>query len=211
MILFEEEKKTLVENLWSKGIKDENLLKAIYKVPREKFISSALRKYAYDDNALPIECAQTISQPFTVAYMTQVLGVKKDDKVLEIGTGSGYQTAVLCELGAEVYTVERIEKLYENSKNLLIELGYKVNFKLDDGSLGWEEKAPFDRIIVTAGAPNVPQKLLEQLNTGGRLVIPVGSQESQRLFVITRNEKGFEKKIYEYFKFVPLIGEEGWH
>ncbi len=211
MILFEEEKKTLVENLWSKGIKDETLLKAIYKVPREKFISSALRKYAYDDNALPIECAQTISQPFTVAYMTQVLGIKRDDKVLEIGTGSGYQTAVLCELGADMYTVERIEKLYDNAKSLLSELGYKSNFKLDDGSLGWEENAPFDKIIVTAGAPNIPQSLLEQLNIGGRLVIPVGSQESQRLFVITRKENGFDKKIYEHFKFVPLIGEEGWH
>lgn len=211
MILFEEEKKTLVESLWSKGIKDENLLKAIYRVPREKFISSALRKYAYDDNALPIECAQTISQPFTVAYMTQVLGVKKGDKVLEIGTGSGYQAAVLCELGAHVYSIERIEKLYENAKNLLSELDYNIHFKLDDGSLGWEEYAPFDKIIVTAGAPNIPQSLLEQLNVGGRLVIPVGSQESQRLYVVNRNEKGFEKRNYEYFKFVPLIGEEGWH
>jgi protein-L-isoaspartate(D-aspartate) O-methyltransferase len=179
-------------------------------VPREKFISPALRKFAYDDNALPIECAQTISQPFTVAYMTQMLGVKSGNKVLEIGTGSGYQTAVLCELGTDVYTVERIERLYENAKRLLTELGYKVHFKLDDGTLGWEENAPFDRIMVTAGAPYIPIKLLDQLSMGGRIVIPVGSQESQRLFVITRAQTGYDKKVYEYFKFVPLIGEEGW-
>jgi protein-L-isoaspartate(D-aspartate) O-methyltransferase len=210
VLLLDEEKKNLVEHLWDKGIRDEALLKAIYNVPREKFISPALRKFAYDDNALPIECAQTISQPFTVAYMTQMLGVKSGNKVLEIGTGSGYQTAVLCELGTDVYTVERIERLYENAKRLLTELGYKVHFKLDDGTLGWEENAPFDRIMVTAGAPYIPIKLLDQLSMGGRIVIPVGSQESQRLFVITRAQTGYDKKVYEYFKFVPLIGEEGW-
>jgi protein-L-isoaspartate(D-aspartate) O-methyltransferase len=210
MLLLEEEKKTLVEQLWDKGIKDENLLKAIYNVPREKFISPALRKFAYDDNALPIECAQTISQPFTVAYMTQALAVKPGDKVLEIGTGSGYQSAILCELGAEVYTVERIKKLYDNAKSLLYELGYKVKLKLDDGTLGWEENAPYDKIIVTAGAPDVPLQLVEQLSLGGRLVIPVGSKDHQRLYVITRSEEGIEKKMYEHFKFVPLIGEQGW-
>lgn len=210
MLLLEEEKKNLVEHLWSKGIKDEALLKAIYNVPREKFVAPALRKFAYDDSALPIECAQTISQPFTVAYMTQALGVKPGDKVLEIGTGSGYQSAILSELGAEVYTIERIEKLYENAKKILTELGYNIHLKLDDGSLGWEENAPYDKIIVTAGAPNIPHHLTEQLKAGGRLVIPVGSQESQRLFVVTRTDEGLDKKIYEYFKFVPLIGEEGW-
>jgi protein-L-isoaspartate(D-aspartate) O-methyltransferase len=211
MILLEEEKKNLVEHLWSKGIKDEALLKAIYSVPREKFVPPALRKFAYEDSALPIECAQTISQPFTVAYMTQALAVKPGDKVLEIGTGSGYQAAILSELAAEVYTIERIEKLYENAKKTLDELGYKVNLKLDDGSLGWEENAPYDKIIVTAGAPDIPHHLTEQLKPGGRLVIPVGSQESQRLFVVTSTGEGLDKKIYEYFKFVPLIGEEGWH
>lgn len=210
MLLLEEEKKTLCENLWGKGIKDEVLLKAIYKVPREKFISPALRKFAYDDNALPIECAQTISQPFTVAYMTQILSVKPGDKVLEIGTGSGYQTAVLCELGAEVYSVERIEKLHYNAKILLNELGYKAHLKLDDGTLGWEENAPYDKIIVTAGAPDIPLPYAEQLDINGRLVIPVGSKEHQRLYVITRTESGIEKKVFEHFKFVPLIGEEGW-
>ncbi len=210
MLLIEEEKRKLVEGLWSKGIKDESVLKAIYDIPREKFISDALRKFAYDDNALPIECAQTISQPFTVAYMTQVLDIKPGDKILEIGTGSGYQAAVLCKLGAIVYSVERIEKLYENASVLLPELGFKVNLKLDDGTLGWEENAPFDKIIVTAGAPDIPHYLVEQLNVGGKLVIPVGDQQTQKLIELTRTEAGFEKKFYDYFKFVPLIGAEGW-
>jgi protein-L-isoaspartate(D-aspartate) O-methyltransferase len=210
MLLLEEEKRKLVEGLWSKGIKDESVLKAIYDIPREKFISDALRKFAYDDNALPIECAQTISQPFTVAYMTQVMAIKPGDKILEIGTGSGYQAAVLCKLGAIVYSVERIEKLYENASVLLPELGFEVNLKLDDGTLGWEENAPFDKIIVTAGAPDVPHHLVEQLNIGGKLVIPVGDQQTQRLLEITRTETGIEKKFYDYFKFVPLIGAEGW-
>ncbi|NOS85487.1 MAG: protein-L-isoaspartate(D-aspartate) O-methyltransferase [Ignavibacteria bacterium] len=210
MLLLEEEKRKLVEGLWSKGIKDENVLKAIYDIPREKFISDALRKFAYDDNALPIECAQTISQPFTVAYMTQVLDIKPGDKILEIGTGSGYQAAVLCKLGAEVYSVERIEKLFENASILLPELGFKVHIKLDDGTLGWEENAPYDKIIVTAGAPDIPHHLVEQLIIGGKLVIPVGDQQTQKLFELTRTETGFEKKFYDYFKFVPLIGAEGW-
>lgn len=211
MLLLEEEKRKLVEGLWSKGIKDEAVLKAIYDIPREKFISDALRKFAYDDNALPIECAQTISQPFTVAYMTQVLNVKPGDKILEIGTGSGYQSAVLFTMGASVFSVERIEKLYQNASKLLKELGYNVSLKLDDGTLGWEEFAPYDKIIVTAGAPDVPAHLIEQLNVNGKLIIPVGDQETQRLMEITRTDKGINKKFYDYFKFVPLIGEEGWN
>lgn len=210
MLLLEEEKRNLVEGLWSKGIKDENVLKAIYEIPREKFISPALRKFAYDDNALPIECAQTISQPFTVAYMTQTLEVKPGDKILEIGTGSGYQAAILSKLGAEVFSVERIDKLHQNAFLLLGELGFYVNLKLDDGTLGWEENAPFDKIIVTAGAPDIPHHLVEQLKIGGKLVIPVGDHESQRLLVITRTQTGIDKKVYDCFKFVPLIGAEGW-
>lgn len=209
-MLLEEEKKILVEGLWGKGIKDEALLKAIYDIPREKFISPALRRFAYDDNALPIECAQTISQPFTVAYMTQALEVKPGDKVLEIGTGSGYQAAVLCEMGAEVYSVERIDKLHENAKLLLNELGYNINLKLDDGTLGWPENAPYDKIIVTAGAPEIPLELVEQLDANGKLAIPVGNKENQRLNIIKRGEKGIEKKIFDSFKFVPLIGQKGW-
>lgn len=210
MLLLEEEKRKLAETLWNKGIRDERVLKAIYEIPREKFISSALRRFAYDDNALPIECAQTISQPFTVAFMTQVLEVKPGDKILEIGTGSGYQAAVLCRLGAEVYSVERIEKLHENAKSLLAELGYNVLLKLDDGTLGWEEFAPFDKIIVTAGAPDIPNHLVEQLSANGKLIVPIGDQQSQRLLVITNLKEGLAKKYYDYFKFVPLIGEDGW-
>lgn len=210
MLLLEEEKRKLAETLWNKGIRDERVLKAIYEIPREKFISLALRRFAYDDNALPIECAQTISQPFTVAFMTQVLEVKPEDKILEIGTGSGYQAAVLSKLGAEVYSVERIEKLHENARSLLAELGYNVFLKLDDGTLGWEEFAPFDKIIVTAGAPDIPNHLVEQLAVNGKLIVPVGDQQSQRLLVITNLKEGLAKKYYDYFKFVPLIGEDGW-
>lgn len=210
MLLLEEEKRKLAETLWNKGIRDERVLKAIYEIPREKFISSALRRFAYDDNALPIECAQTISQPFTVAFMTQVLEMQPGDRILEIGTGSGYQAAVLSKLGAEVYSVERIEKLHENAKSLLAELGYNVFLKLDDGTLGWEEFAPYDKIIVTAGAPDIPNHLVEQLAGNGKLIVPVGDQQSQRLLVITNLKEGLAKKYYDYFKFVPLIGEDGW-
>ncbi len=210
MILLEEEKRELINTLKQKGIEDEDLLTAFNNVPRERFISEALRKFAYTDNALPIECEQTISQPFTVAYMTKALDIKSGDRILEIGTGSGYQSAILCELGAEVFTVERIEKLYESAKSLLEELNYKVNMKLDDGTHGWPENAPYDRIIVTAGAPEVPHSLVYQLELYGRLVIPVGSRNSQKLYVINRTEEGVDYKVYENFKFVPLIGEEGW-
>ncbi len=210
MILLEEEKRELINTLKEKGIADEEILKAFNNVPRERFISEALRKFAYSDNALPIECEQTISQPFTVAYMTKALEIKPGDKVLEIGTGSGYQSAILCELGADVYTVERLKKLHESAKTLLEELHYNVHMKLDDGTHGWIENAPYDQIIVTAGAPEVPHSLLEQLKTGGRLVIPVGTRKSQKLYVITRSEEGIDYKVFENFKFVPLIGDEGW-
>lgn len=210
MLLLEEEKRKLVENLWSKGIKDELVLKAIYDIPREKFISDALRKFAYDDNALPIECAQTISQPFTVAYMTQILNVKPGDKILEIGTGSGYQAAILFSMGAQVFSIERIDKLYQNASRLLKELGFNICLKLDDGTLGWDEFAPYDKIIVTAGAPDIPAQLIEQLKANGKLIIPVGDHETQRLLEITKTDETISKKYYEFFKFVPLIGEDGW-
>ena len=210
MILLEEEKRELISTLKQKGIEDDDLLKAFNNVPRERFISEALRKFAYTDNALPIDCEQTISQPFTVAYMTKALDIKPGDKVLEIGTGSGYQCAILCELGADVYTIERIEKLHESAKALLEELNYKVHMKLDDGTHGWPENAPYNKIIVTAGAPDVPHSLVDQLKIDGRIVIPVGSRKSQKLYVITRTEEGVEYKVFENFKFVPLIGDEGW-
>lgn len=210
MLLLEEEKRELISTLRSKGIEDENILNAFFNVPREKFISDALRKYAYADNALPIDCDQTISQPFTVAYMTKALDLRPFDKILEIGTGSGYQAAVLCELGAIVYSIERIEKLYDNAKHLLASLGYQVMMKLDDGTHGWVEHAPFNKIIVTAGAPAIPHSLLEQLIIGGRLVIPVGNKSSQKLYTAIRTEDGYDYKYFDNFKFVPLIGDEGW-
>jgi protein-L-isoaspartate(D-aspartate) O-methyltransferase len=211
MLLLEEEKKALIRSLHAKGINDEKILDAFFKVPREKFISAPFRKYAYEDNALPIECNQTISQPFTVAYMTSVLEVEEGNKVLEIGTGSGYQAAILSELGAEVYTIERIERLYNSAQVLLHRLHYDVRFKLGDGTLGWEEHAPYDRIIVTAAAPNVPESLIQQLKIDGKLVVPVGTLEYQKLYVVKRTNDGVDYSVRDSFKFVPLIGEEGWN
>jgi protein-L-isoaspartate(D-aspartate) O-methyltransferase len=179
-------------------------------VPREKFIPLPFRKYAYEDNALPIECKQTISQPYTVAFMTMMLEVKPGNKALEIGTGSGYQAAILCELGAEVYTIERIEHLSKSAELLLKKLHYQVNFKVGDGTQGWEEFAPFDRIIVTAGSPSIPQTLTEQLSINGKMVIPIGTRDSQRLYIISKTGEGLQYKIRDSFRFVPLIGTEGW-
>ncbi|RPI17573.1 MAG: protein-L-isoaspartate(D-aspartate) O-methyltransferase [Ignavibacteriae bacterium] len=211
MLLLQEEKKSLINTLRGKGIIDERILNAIYNVPREKFIPEAFRKYAYDDNALPIECQQTISQPFTVAYMTLALNIQPGDKVLEVGTGSGYQTAILCELGADVYTIERIEQLYNSSKELLESLGYRFHINLGDGTMGWEECAPYNKIIVTAGAPSIPPTLIDQLDMNGKMTIPVGSLEFQKLYDITKTPEKVEYKVHEAFKFVPLIGQEGWN
>lgn len=210
MNFLKEEKKNLLKILKSKGIRDENILNAFYRVPRENFIADALRQFAYDDNALPIAHGQTISQPFTVAIMTLSAQIQKKDKVLEIGTGSGYQSAILCELGAEVYSIERINDLYETSKELLFRLGYNVKMKTDDGTIGWEEYSPFDKIIVTAAAPTPPKSLIKQLKTDGKLVIPVGTLESQTLYIITKTFSGTEINTIDSFRFVPLIGAEGW-
>ena len=156
-------RKELIEKLISSGIKDQEVLRAIGKVKRELFVKEEFKKYSYDNIALPLDSNQTISQPYTVAYMTELLEIKPGDKVLEIGTGSGYQSAVLNELGAEVYSIERIQTLYESAKEKLNRLGYRVNLKNDDGTKGWIEYAPFDKIIVTAGSPRIPRQLLEQL------------------------------------------------
>lgn len=211
MLLLEEEKKSLIRLLRAKGVDDERLLDAFFKVPREKFIPAPFRKYAYDDNALPIDCNQTISQPFTIAYMTMALEAEKGNKILEIGTGSGYQAAILCELGVNVFSVERIEKLYMASESLLKKLGYNVHLKLGDGTLGWEENAPYDGIIVTAAAPDVPESLIQQLKIDGKLVVPVGTLDFQKLYVVKRTNEGVDYSIRDSFKFVPLIGEEGWN
>ncbi|MBK8551909.1 MAG: protein-L-isoaspartate(D-aspartate) O-methyltransferase [Ignavibacteria bacterium] len=211
-------RKELVEKLQSAGIKDKEVLKAIGRVKRELFVKDEFKKYSYDNIALPLNSNQTISQPFTVAFMTELLEIKPDDKVLEVGTGSGYQSAILKELGAKVYSIERIKELYNSSKEKLFKLGYNVNLKNDDGTKGWIENAPFDKIIVTAGSPRIPKQLLDQLSIGGRMVIPVGDEVTQKLLLVKKIQSEDEKdkepkykfKTYEDFKFVPLIGEEGW-
>lgn len=205
------EREELVESLLVKGINDELVLKAIGSVEREKFVPPTMKLNAYRDIALPIGYEQTISQPYTVAYMTQELKVKKDSKVLEIGTGSGYQAAILYKMSADVYTIERNLNLYHTTLKLFDKLGIRVHAKYGDGTLGWSEFAPFDGILVTAGSPTVPEKLKEQLAIGGRMVIPVGNRSSQKLYVLTKeSETTFLTNIIPEFSFVPLIGREGW-
>lgn len=204
-------RKELVEGIRKKGIRDHRVLMAIESIPRHLFVDTALEMRAYEDTALPIGNGQTISQPYTVAAQTELLDVKKGGKILEIGTGSGYQAAVLCHMGADVYSVERHEKLYHNAREILKELGYRPNLKLGDGTLGWSAYAPYDGIVVTAGAPVVPEDLVHQLNVGGRLVVPVGNQKSQTMVRIIRvSEDQYEEEHHQNFKFVPLIGEKGW-
>ncbi|MBS1530641.1 MAG: protein-L-isoaspartate(D-aspartate) O-methyltransferase [Bacteroidetes bacterium] len=204
-------RKQLVEILKKKGIEDEAVLKAIGKVQRHYFFDETFWNQAYKDIAFPIGEGQTISQPYTVAYQSQLLHIKKGDKVLEIGTGSGYQACILIELGAKVYTIERQEKLYERTKQVLPYMGYKARFFLGDGSKGKPEHAPYDKIIVTAGAPTVPNELLKQLNIGGILVIPVGDTETQKMVTILKtSENDFERHVLDTFRFVPLVGDKAW-
>ncbi|MFQ5799369.1 MAG: protein-L-isoaspartate(D-aspartate) O-methyltransferase [Bacteroidota bacterium] len=207
---FEEERKELVEALRQRGITDERVLAALAKVERHLFVDEPFVNRSYEDCALPICCSQTISQPYTVAFMTQCLNVKEGEKILEVGTGSGYQAAILVELGARVFSIERIDKLLEKARELLDRLGYRVATKVGDGTVGWSEFAPYDGVIVTAGAPSIPDPLLKQLSEGGRLVIPIGDLEIQRLHVITRSGDRFDTKEIYGFKFVPLIGKKGW-
>ena len=201
----------LVIQLRDKGITDENVLSAIGKIPRHFFLDSAFDKIAYEDRAFPIAADQTISQPYTVAYQTQLLQIKKGDKVLEIGTGSGYQAAVLIEMGVNLVTIERQEALYIKTKKLLTDLGMKANFILGDGSLGKYEDGPFDKIIVTAGAPKVPMALVNQLKIGGIMIIPVGNEEEQIMHSLVKKADGEIEAIpLTKFRFVPLIGEQAW-
>jgi protein-L-isoaspartate(D-aspartate) O-methyltransferase len=196
----------LVKILAEKGIKDKNVLAAINKIPRHLFINSSFEDYAYQDKAFPIGAGQTISQPYTVAFQSELLQIKKDDKVLEIGTGSGYQTAVLFTMGAKVYSVERQNELFKQTSILLPKLGIRPkHLSFGDGYKGLENHAPFDSIIVTAGAPVIPKPLMAQLKIGGRLVIPVGENAQIMTLLIRKNETQFEKHEVGDFKFVPLL------
>lgn len=195
----------------ARGIHDHGVLEAIRKVPRHLFIGEALQDQAYGDFPLPIGEGQTISQPYIVAEMTQALELNKDDRVLEIGTGSGYQTAILAELAFRVYTIERVRELFVRARKLLDQLGcHNVVAKCSDGTVGWPDESPFEAIIVTAGAPEVPEKLVQQLTIGGRLVIPVGNRFSQTLLKLRRDEDGVHKTDLGGCRFVKLIGEHGW-
>ncbi|GAB4543200.1 MAG: protein-L-isoaspartate(D-aspartate) O-methyltransferase [Thermodesulfovibrionia bacterium] len=199
------------EQLRARGIRDERVLKAMESVPRHLFVSEDIRDKAYDDCALPIGEGQTISQPYMVAIMTELLELKGKESVLEIGTGSGYQSAVLSLLCSEVYTVERIESLAIKARELLKRLGYKnVNVFISDGTQGLPEYAPFDAIIVTAGAPEIPAVYIEQLKINGRLVIPVGSRFSQTLYQIKKTPSGIVTRSSTPCIFVPLVGRYGW-
>ncbi|MBU3822886.1 protein-L-isoaspartate(D-aspartate) O-methyltransferase [Flavobacteriaceae bacterium XHP0103] len=196
----------LVAVVKEKGIVDEKVLNAIGTVPRHLFMDSGFLDYAYKDMAFPIAADQTISQPYTVAFQTELLQVKKDDKILEIGTGSGYQTAVLLELGARVYSIERQQELFKKTSMFLPKIGYRAKKLIfGDGYKGLEEEAPFDSIIVTAGAPFVPKALLGQLKIGGRLVIPVGDAVQTMTLITRKGEKEFEQEEFGEFRFVPLL------
>lgn len=199
----------LVAQLQDKGITDAAVLAAIAKVPRHLFLNSSFEDYAYQDKAFPIGADQTISQPYTVAFQTQLLAIEKDHKILEIGTGSGYQTAILCELGAKVYSVERQNELFKQTSILLPKLGIRPkHLSFGDGYKGLPNYAPFDSIIVTAGAPSIPQALMAQLKVGGKLVIPVGETQLIMTLLIRKNETQFEKHEYGECRFVPLLEDK---
>ena len=211
---YQRQRAELVRELRDKGIEDERVLAAIAAVPRERFMDAALRRRAYWDEALPIGLNQTISQPFTVAYQTALLAPGRDESILEIGTGSGYQAAVLCEMGVRVFTIERHRQLHLRARAVLEELGYRAVARFGDGTLGWEGCAPYDGIIVTAAAAAVPEALLEQLRRpagerpGGRLVIPVGAGNEQVMMRITCQAGGkYEYERGHVFRFVPLVAE----
>jgi protein-L-isoaspartate(D-aspartate) O-methyltransferase len=200
----------LVKVLEKKGISDPRVLSAIGKVPRHFFFENALFDHAYQDKAFPIGEGQTISQPYTVAFQSEKLEVRTGDKILEIGTGSGYQACILLELGARVYTIEYNRVLFEHTKSFLPQMGYNPYFFHGDGSKGIPAKAPFNKIIVTAGAPVIPKSLTDQLADGGILIIPVGDRESQRMIRIRKVGEKLIKEEFANFAFVPLLGEQGW-
>jgi protein-L-isoaspartate(D-aspartate) O-methyltransferase len=209
---FEKARERMVDlQIVRRGIKDPRVIAAMKKVPRHLFVSESLRSQAYEDHPLPIEEKQTISQPYIVALMTEALQLKGHEKVLEIGTGSGYQTAILAELADKVFTIERIPLLAEKARKRLEELGCKnIVYRIGDGTLGWPEEAPFDGILVSAAAPSIPQPLIDQLAMGGRLIIPVGDRLSQELVLVERVPEGIRKSFLGGVRFVDLIGKWGW-
>lgn len=209
--MYEDKREDLIEVLKGKGITDENVLRAFLKVERHLFVPEIIKAHAYSDVALPIGQEQTISQPYTVAFMTQALELKSRNKILEIGTGSGFQAAILVEMGMKVFSIERNYEIHKKTQKLYDSLGIRAALIYGDGTIGWQESAPYDRIIVTAGGPDVPKRLLNQLAVGGKMVIPVGDRNIQTMQIISKLSKD-EYDIIEIpnFKFVPLIGKEGW-
>jgi protein-L-isoaspartate(D-aspartate) O-methyltransferase len=209
--MYESERKDLIEKIAREGITDKNVLKAMLEVERHLFVPEAMISNSYKDVALPIGYNQTISQPYTVAFMTQALNLRAGYKVLEIGTGSGYQAAILEKMGTKVYTIERHPDIFLRTQKLFDQLGIRAACRLGDGTIGWAEFAPFDGILVTAGSPSIPENLKKQLAVGGRMVIPVGDRRSQVLKVLTKkDDDSFEIENIPQFAFVPLIGKEGW-
>ncbi len=205
-------RRMVIDQLSGRDIKDKKVLDVFEKIPRHEFISPKFYKDAYSDFPLPIENGQTISQPYIVALMVQLLDIAESDTVLEVGTGSGYETAILAELAGRVFSIERLKDLTEKAGKVLKEMGYQnITLKTGDGTTGWKESAPFDKIVVTAAAEKIPEPLIEQLNSPGRLVIPVGPRISQKLFLIEKTVKGdvVKKEICDC-SFVPLIGKHGW-
>lgn len=199
----------LAQTIAAKGITDQAVLDAIRAVPRHLFMDSGFEDHAYQDKAFPIDADQTISQPYTVAYQTELLQLKPGDRILEIGTGSGYQTAVLLQMKAKVYTVERQLALFKKTSRFFDKMGYRPKkFVFGDGYKGLPEEAPFDGIIVTAGAPRIPRALMSQLAIGGRLVIPVGEEDQTMMRVVRKSEKAFERQACGAFRFVPMLGDK---
>jgi len=199
-------RRKLVEEIYRKGIEDQQVLQAIEKVPRHYFMESAFVEFAYKDSAFPIASGQTISQPYTVAFQTHLLGIEKDQKVLEIGTGSGYQTTILMEMGAKVYTIERFKELYAKAQNLLNSMGYYPFFYYGDGYKGLPTYGPFDKILITAAAPNIPEELKQQLKIGGVIVAPVGNNRTQTMTTLVKvSENEYKETQFGNFAFVPML------
>lgn len=213
---FEDQRKLMIENtIIRRGITDIKLINALMSVPREEFVMEEWKSFAYKDHPLQIGHQQTISQPYIIAYMLNLLDIQEHETVLEIGTGSGYQTAIIAEMAKEVFTVERIEPLSMNARKVLKSLNYtNIHFRIGDGSKGWEKAIPnvqsFDKIVVSASSPRIPQSLINQLNDGGRLVIPVGQSFDQNVVLIEKNDGVISEELFSGCAFVPLIGEEGW-